>query len=163
MIPKCPHCLAEIELPEGEDSDVITCDGCDNDFKRSEAFDKALEDIADQYQEHQQNLKNKKALDDLKPPPPIQKPKSKKLGQMDSNTAKLKSWTGNIAGLSFLSLFIPVAGLFISIPFWISSFVLCIVCLAKGEYRTGVGTMVFLMFLMPFAWFAALTYITVGF
>ena len=42
MIPKCPHCLAEIELPEGEDSDVITCDGRDNDFKQSEAFDEFM-------------------------------------------------------------------------------------------------------------------------
>ena len=176
MIPKCPHCQVEIELPEGEDSDVISCGGCDNDFKRSEAFNEALEDLADQYQEHKQNLKNEETLDDLakglmedilqsapkqsatqsEPPPVIPKPKSNKLNQPNQSTVQLRSWTGNTAGLSFLSLFIPTVGLFLSIPFWISSFVLCIICLAKGEYRTGVGTMVFLMFLMPVAWFIAL-------
>ena len=174
MIPKCPHCQVELDLPEGDDEDVITCGGCDRDFTRFEAFSEDLEDLADQFKEHKEKLKNDEILenftadliDDIskkapkdsppEPPPVIQKPESKTSIQQNESTAKLKSWTGNTAGLSLLSLFIPVAGLFLSIPFWISSFILCIICLAKGEYRTGVGAMVFLMFLMPIAWFVAL-------
>ena len=96
-----------------------------------------------------------------KTPPIIQEQESEQLSKVDSDKAKLKSWTNITGMLSFLSLFIialgpPELGLFLTGAFWITSFVLSIRCMAKGVVRTGVSTMIFLTCVMPLLLFVAL-------
>ena len=96
-----------------------------------------------------------------KTPPIIQEQESEQLSKVDSDKAKLKSWTNITGMLSFLSLFIialgpPELGLFLTGAFWITSFVLSIRCMAKGVVRTGVSTIIFLTCVMPLLLFVAL-------
>jgi DNA-directed RNA polymerase subunit RPC12/RpoP len=144
MVIECLSCNKEIFIPDDAETDVFECPYCQQKIKLERAEEEEV-------------------VPPTEPPPVIQKTESEQLNQQNKNTAKLRNWTGNTAGLSFLSLLIPVFGLFLSIPFWISSFILCIICLAKGEYSRGVGTMIFLIFVMPIAFIIAFLFLADGY
>ena len=126
---ECPSCKEQILIPDDEVSDVFECPFC-------------LQTIEFVQEEEEE------VVLPLEPPPVLQKAESRQLNQQKKNKG-LKIWAVATAGLSFLSLFIPIAGFLLAPLFWISSFILCLICLGLGEHRTGVSTMLFLIIVMP--------------